>query len=102
MTRRGIITAVIAGGALLLGALFFIFILDKDTRYPAEKEDSTGVSDIARMTDAQRIRIVFTGDVMLSRTVGAKMEQKSDFGYPARKIAGFFKDADIVVVNFEG
>lgn len=85
-----------------MGALFFIFILDKDTRYPAEKEDSTGVSDIARMTDAQRIRIVFTGDVMLSRTVGAKMEQKSDFGYPARKIAGFFKDADIVVVNFEG
>lgn len=47
-------------------------------------------------------RLLFTGDIMLSRSVGAKMAAKGDYGYPARKVEDFFRNADIVAVNLEG
>lgn len=46
-------------------------------------------------------RLVFGGDVMLSRHVAAKMATAKDPSLPFRKIAPFFADADIAFVNLE-
>lgn len=48
------------------------------------------------------VRLLFTGDIMLSRSVGTRMSAKGDYGYPARKVTDFFRGADVVAVNLEG
>jgi poly-gamma-glutamate synthesis protein (capsule biosynthesis protein) len=46
-------------------------------------------------------RILFGGDVMLSRFVGAVARQKADPAWPLRDVAGLFSAADIAFVNLE-
>lgn len=46
-------------------------------------------------------RLVFGGDVMLSRYVGALAEAKKDPAWPLRGIASLFSAADIAFVNLE-
>jgi len=46
-------------------------------------------------------RLVFGGDVMLSRHVAERMEAVKDPALPFRKIADFFKGADLAFVNLE-
>lgn len=45
--------------------------------------------------------LVFGGDIMLSRTVNAKMEKYKDYAWPLKKISSLFKEADIAVANLE-
>lgn len=45
--------------------------------------------------------LVFGGDIMLSRTVNAKMEKYKDYAWPFEKISSLFKEADIAVANLE-
>lgn len=49
----------------------------------------------------EEISFVFTGDIMLSRTVNAKMEKYNDYNWPFKKVSDFLNDADIVVGNLE-
>jgi poly-gamma-glutamate synthesis protein (capsule biosynthesis protein) len=46
-------------------------------------------------------RLVFGGDVMLSRHVAVRMRAAQDPSLPFRKIAPFFKDADLAFLNLE-
>lgn len=46
-------------------------------------------------------RILFGGDVMLSRHVGIVARQKADFGWPLRSVAALFQSADLTFVNLE-
>jgi poly-gamma-glutamate synthesis protein (capsule biosynthesis protein) len=46
-------------------------------------------------------RILFGGDVMLSRHVGAVARRQADPAWPMRSVAGLFSSADIAFVNLE-
>jgi len=46
-------------------------------------------------------RLVFGGDVMLSRHVGVRLRQANDPAFPFRRIAPFFEKADLAFVNLE-
>lgn len=46
-------------------------------------------------------QLIFVGDVMLSRSVGALMAAKDDYNWPFEKIADFLSGADIAVANLE-
>lgn len=46
-------------------------------------------------------RLVFGGDVMLARHVAKRMKAAGDASLPFRKIAPFFKEADLAFVNLE-
>jgi len=46
-------------------------------------------------------RLVFGGDVMLSRHVAARFRAANDPALPFRKIAKFFKEADLAFLNLE-
>jgi poly-gamma-glutamate synthesis protein (capsule biosynthesis protein) len=60
---------------------------DKDEELPGNKEGT----------------VLFTGDIMLTRTIGSIMERRNnDYHYPFQKIDGFLKGADIVCGNLEG
>lgn len=45
--------------------------------------------------------LVFGGDIMLSRTVNAKMENYSDYSWPFLKIYPLFNEADLAIANLE-
>lgn len=45
--------------------------------------------------------LVFGGDIMLSRTVNAKMEKYQDYSWPFSKIANLFQEADLAIANLE-
>jgi poly-gamma-glutamate synthesis protein (capsule biosynthesis protein) len=49
----------------------------------------------------KEITLLFGGDIMLSRTVNAKMERYQDYAWPFRLIAPTIAAADISVFNFE-
>jgi poly-gamma-glutamate capsule biosynthesis protein CapA/YwtB (metallophosphatase superfamily) len=45
--------------------------------------------------------LLFVGDIMLSRAVGARMQATNDWGYPFRKIADTLRAADLAIGNLE-
>ncbi|OGN08610.1 MAG: AmmeMemoRadiSam system protein B [Candidatus Yanofskybacteria bacterium RIFCSPHIGHO2_02_FULL_41_11] len=45
--------------------------------------------------------MLFVGDIMLSRSVGAHMQEKGDYNLPFLNIADFLKGADITFANLE-
>ena len=55
---------------------------------------------VARTPPLERT-LLFVGDVMLSRHVGALMEARQDWDYPFRKIAPTLRAADLAFANLE-
>ena len=49
----------------------------------------------------KEIAIIFAGDVMLSRTVNARMERYNDYNWPFLKVQETLNEADLVVANLE-
>lgn len=49
----------------------------------------------------KELKLLFGGDIMLSRTVNAKMQAYDDYAWPARLIASSTANADISVFNLE-
>lgn len=49
----------------------------------------------------QKITIIFTGDIMLSRTVNSKMEKYNDYSWPFLNIYETLSKADLVIGNLE-
>lgn len=47
------------------------------------------------------VTLIVTGDVMLARSVTAKMRDLADFSYPFSKTANFLKNADLTLINLE-
>lgn len=52
-------------------------------------------------TTQSQTRLLFVGDIMLSRSVGATMEQRGDWRWPFLPVADFLKSADITFGNLE-
>ncbi len=50
---------------------------------------------------AKGIKLVFVGDIMLSRKIGEIMEAKKDWNYPFALLGNTIKSADIAFANFE-
>src|SRR3990167_2111644 len=50
----------------------------------------------------QPIKLVFVGDIMLSRTIGKIMAAKNDWTYPFLQIADVLRSADLTIGNLEG
>lgn len=50
----------------------------------------------------KKITLLFVGDIMLSRAVGAMMEKSGNWKYPFLEIAEFLKSADLTFGNLEG
>ena len=48
-----------------------------------------------------KVKIVFVGDVMLSRVVGEKMVAKKNYFYPFEKMATVLQKADLTFGNLE-
>ncbi len=51
---------------------------------------------------AEPATLLFVGDIMLSRKIGAIMAEKNDWTYPFLEIKNVLKEADLVVGNLEG
>ncbi len=54
-----------------------------------------------RDAEFKSVSIILTGDMMLSRAVGKKMENLGDFSFPFLKISDFLNSADLVFGNLE-
>lgn len=51
--------------------------------------------------EKKELTLMFGGDIMLSRTVNAKMKAYDDYAWPARLIASTTEKADITIFNLE-
>lgn len=54
------------------------------------------------LNDNQPITLLFVGDIMLSRTVGAIMSKNNDWKYPFLLTGDFLSSADLTFGNLEG
>lgn len=52
-------------------------------------------------TSSSKNVLIFGGDIMLSRTVNAKMEKYNNYNWPLEKIASLFNEADLAIANLE-
>ena len=59
----------------------------------------TNVDDVANNT--KEVRIFFTGDVMLGRSVMSRSKQLGDHLYPFRKTVDRLRRADLTIINLE-
>ena len=62
--------------------------------------NSASLPEINVITDPE-ISLIFTGDIMLSRTVNARMEKYEDYTWPFLKVSDFLNQADLVIGNLE-
>jgi poly-gamma-glutamate synthesis protein (capsule biosynthesis protein) len=76
------------------GYVFGLWGVEKNNEnvVPTAKDDMKATSS----------SIIFVGDIMLSRFIGTKMSQKSDWTFPFAESATFLKDADLTFGNLEG
>lgn len=58
-------------------------------------------SRVATSLPSRTATMLFVGDIMLSRSVGARMQGLGDYTYPFRDIAETLRDADITFANLE-
>lgn len=58
-------------------------------------------SRVATSLPSRTATMLFVGDIMLSRSVGARMQELGDYTYPFRDIAETLRDADITFANLE-
>src|SRR3989338_3470179 len=61
------------------------------------------IPEISRREAAPKeITLLFAGDIMLSRAVGAIMEKLDDWKYPFLETGEFLRNADVTLGNLEG
>lgn len=57
--------------------------------------------DLIFPKSSSTLTIIFTGDVMLGRSVNTKIQQYSDLSWPFKNIASVLSAVDIVIINLE-
>lgn len=92
--------------AIALVCIFFISLIkvvkapEKEYIEPS-KEEAT-VVEVEEVVEIKKDKkIIFVGDIMLSRQVNTKMEKYEDYSWPFRKISDKLNEADFVVANLE-
>ncbi len=95
------------GTIIFLGIFLFYykFVGEEDWLYPPslQKGLETDVSlpSSANLSERKPLTLLFGGDIMLSRTVNAKMVAYNDYQWPFTNIATTTVAADIAVFNLE-
>jgi poly-gamma-glutamate synthesis protein (capsule biosynthesis protein) len=99
-------TAILVIGVWLWGLVVWTGELRKETNSLAwsAKNFSAAVSQLQNNIErnAPTSTLVFVGDIMLSREVGAKMENSGDWEWPFQKIKTYLSGADLAFGNLEG
>jgi poly-gamma-glutamate synthesis protein (capsule biosynthesis protein) len=93
--RTGLLAAMAVAGWCALSS----FTLPQDAataQTPATKTTATPINPATR-----EWTLLFTGDVMLSRAVGARMAAQKDWSLPFRLIADTLRSADLRYCNLE-
>ncbi len=91
-------------GLILICSLFVaifigLFVYVKSRSVVVETKSSpTKIVEEAKETTGT---MIFVGDIMLSRSVGAYMQEKVDYRLPFLAMADFLKEADITFANLE-
>ena len=92
-------------GLLAAMALGWCLLNPNSPTQDAFQDHSHPANDSAGSPAAQATRdeyaLLFGGDVMLSRGVGARMEARADWDLPFREIAPTLRDADLRFCNLE-
>jgi poly-gamma-glutamate capsule biosynthesis protein CapA/YwtB (metallophosphatase superfamily) len=90
----------------LIGGLFFLILFH--FFWPPQVKNSplskiTPISLFGQLLKMKEepITLIAIGDVMLGRSVNAKMNALKDFTYPFQKTAFFLKTADLTFINLE-
>jgi poly-gamma-glutamate capsule biosynthesis protein CapA/YwtB (metallophosphatase superfamily) len=102
-SNRAILISLIFFSALVI--LLFSYRSNREAYYFYNHESNVGQELIVEENIVepakQEITLLFGGDIMLSRTVNAKMEKYQDYAWPFRLIAPTITEADISVFNLE-
>ncbi len=91
--------------ALVLVLIFLVLIISlwlPQNEVP-QKEKAFPLSLFGQLLEKKEEPIILmaVGDVMLGRSVNAKMRSLNDFTYPFLKTASFLKSADLTFINLE-
>ncbi|MDO8575649.1 MAG: CapA family protein [bacterium] len=87
--------------------IIFIFSFTKKAMGPEiqilnNKSASVNISkDTAKEKEKEPIKLIFVGDIMLSRSIGKLMLENNDWNFPFLKIGDFLKNADLTIGNLE-
>lgn len=91
---------------LLILALFVSFLAVSKSSVESNHPPALGpvLKRISARTkpEGKEIKIIFAGDIMLSRGIGAQMAKNDDWKYPFLNIADFLKSTDMTFANLEG
>ncbi|OGY56117.1 MAG: hypothetical protein A2119_02810 [Candidatus Colwellbacteria bacterium GWA2_46_10] len=104
--KRALLWVLLVVSTFLLG--FMLLFIGKLLVIKAQIDRSTSVigeaeERLAMLPDKpSRAVLLFVGDIMLSRSVGAKMEAVGDYRYPFLEIADILRSADLAFGNLEG
>ncbi len=98
--------AILAISIWLLGLVFWTGELREETHSLAISASNFSAAVNRLQNNIQRSAptgtLVFVGDIMLSRQVGAKMAELEDWEWPFKKIKTYLAGADLALGNLEG
>jgi len=89
------------GLVMLVGVILVYSLLVSKTEVSVLAEEKKANQPISEEVD-QNLRIIFVGDLMLSRAIGNLMSQRNDWCFPFLEITDFLKEADLTFGNLEG
>lgn len=81
-----------------LGAGVFFFASSPEL---TAKSVSNHLPELVFPKTSPSVSIIFTGDVMLGRSVNTRILKNNDFSWPFIKISSVLADADITIINLE-
>ncbi|MAF79662.1 hypothetical protein CL629_01130 [bacterium] len=84
------------------GVLYIVRDFDYVVQGTETAQLEVGFNRMLGKVQPEDFELLFVGDVMLSRGVGAQMLRRQDFYYPFRRIALTLRGADFVFANLEG
>lgn len=86
-----------------IGVGVFLHVLFPSNTPPVREPTVSVASPLPPVSTPAKIHtLLFAGDVMLSRSVGAKIRASGDFRFPFLRIASTTRTADIAFANLEG
>lgn len=91
---------------LILVVFLLIFwpnIIFQDNKLTLFKHQGQEIiyTEIVKEPVEQKNILLFGGDIMLSRTVNAKMDRYNNYNWPLEKVANIFSEADLAIANLE-
>ncbi len=81
--------------------LTYKIVFAPESFFNSIKKDTNNNYQLPEVPEEKETIISFGGDVMLSRTVNAKMEDYNDYFWPFKEIANYFKNVDFSIINLE-